>query len=387
MRHHAPRLAVELSGCIGMDFAATMPNKIKTAHDARAAGWRLDLFCALEACSDAQAAAADGLLAEFTASLPATVANCTWWPQARGILGTNNTLRQPWRSFHHFYPYDVGNLKHTHMASSGLKKHRGSEATLSMMHKFSVLKQMRVQRPRYDAVWRTRPDTVVKGISWSLARSVIGTSYYMVGPDGWVFGSHTDLDVVLSSAAADRWGDIFFISEMLVACGVRFHPEILVHLSMISGGFECVLGSNITIQHCPPGVCARNTSLTARDFDDNPNLGRRETWKMVSAYSSLRSKTAKPSACNKQMASAQVTPACLTHAKMMQCIDPTVEDVASRESPYANETAFDLVREPTRERLVKAFQHSGCVKPRGLNGWLIIAERTAAMLKQGLGHF
>ena len=378
---------------------ACLPSKVQALKEAVANGWHVDLYCALEACHHEDTELADELIANISQALPATVVNCTWWPKRRGIFTSDGALMPPWNSFHPAFPYQG----HTFGYHLNLRRSRDSGQTVGMLHKFSVTKQMRAGR-HYDAIWRTRPDTVVRGISWSLVRSIIGTAYYIVSPDGWIFGHHSDVDVVLSAAAANRWDDGFFSVAPLVQCGCTFHPETLIHENMIAGGFECVLGADVSIQQCSEqrhgahllnsnmseqGGRVECSSLTPSDFDD-PYFSRRnssrETYAVLAAVGEVRRKAydshvRRPEHCNGPLPSPRAAE-CLSSSELLRCIDPRVEDLAQRKSPYTNRPQVPL-HEFNATQLVWDFIHlTGCNWKKGLNGWLKQHRDTAAALRE-----
>ena len=322
------RLAFELSGCLS-HAALTLPSKIDNVRDAMAHGWKVDVFCALEACNAEQEASAQSFIGSLNAELGANVVNCTWWPRGGGgLLHFNGTLRAEWLKFHARYPYDSHHIVG--------KMHSRSETTLSMLHKFNVLKRMRWRQPPYDGVWRSRPDTVVKNVSWSLVNSVVRHDgrYYVVPTSAWALGHHTDMDAILSEQAADRWGDAFYYVMPLHSCGVSFHPETLVHQNMAGGNFRCILDGERTLQFCRPKLLASGRRSTAcsgatsvRAFDD-------PTFAATQSDLGYMPKIPWPAACATQTSDAPM-PACYSHWRDLQCVDPAnASDVGSESAPF-----------------------------------------------------
>ena len=90
-RSGQPRLAFQMSGCL-RELNHSMAIKLAGVADARGAGYAVDLFCALEACSEYEVKLADGgLVTRFVEQFRATAGSCSfihcaWWKSSDGIL-------------------------------------------------------------------------------------------------------------------------------------------------------------------------------------------------------------------------------------------------------------------------------------------------------------
>lgn len=205
-------MAIELTGCL-RHLDLTTSQKIRNIQAARAAGFAVDTFCVLEACSQNEVdAARSGALSNFVNVLQHTVGqavNCTLLPQNDSVLGANGKLKPRYRP--HGYPYPACRSFRMHLDRTVAQAHKLQQVG-DMRREFS----MRAGRP-YDLVWRQRPDYVSKGLDWETIRrrllcdvtrpcaSSSATSADFVVPQVCVDGAHTDIEAILTPQAADHY--------------------------------------------------------------------------------------------------------------------------------------------------------------------------------------
>jgi hypothetical protein len=156
------RLAIEIAGCI-RDFDLAIPAKLATLSAARALRYHVDVFCALEACSEAELDTASAHVKRFEEAVRANASGgalvqCDWWPHTNGILDARGRLKSEHVEAHKpGYPYS--------------RHHRQMQIdnTIAQAHKLDVVGTMRRRTGRrYALVWRMRPDFVLTSAGLSL---------------------------------------------------------------------------------------------------------------------------------------------------------------------------------------------------------------------------
>lgn len=102
-------MAIELTGCL-RSLNVSSVGKVHNVLQARTAGYAVDLFCALEACSDdevrhARAGVVDAFSSKLSGDGGVEVANCTWWPHSAGVLDSHGKLKPEHWALFPGYPY------------------------------------------------------------------------------------------------------------------------------------------------------------------------------------------------------------------------------------------------------------------------------------------
>ena len=159
-----PRLAYQLSGCL-RDLAHTTPFRVEALTGAVEAGFAVDLFCALEECSESKPETAEHVRRFVRAFVGAARqggcarVECAWWGADDGVLERTSLPRsQSWklqllkpeyRAAHPDYPYAM------HLCRRGVQC--SVDNTLSQAHKLAVVGSLREAAAlKYALVWRTR---------------------------------------------------------------------------------------------------------------------------------------------------------------------------------------------------------------------------------------
>ena len=288
---HVPprwRMAIELTGCL-RSLNVSSVGKVHNVLQARTAGYAVDLFCALEACSDdevrhARAGVVDAFSSKLSGDGGVEVANCTWWPHSAGVLDSHGKLKPEHWALFPGYPY---------------RKHHENiqvDNTLAQAHKLMVVGEMRrrfshQKGQRYDLVWRQRPDYVSQGVDLESVRDALlaplgrhvrhaaaplsstpssassavadaarADGLWGTGPAGaenvghrgrsegersqvqyavpgiCMGGAHTDIEALLTPAAADHYGMQWHHFDALYnASGhLLYGPEVLIDVHMRS---------------------------------------------------------------------------------------------------------------------------------------------------------
>lgn len=239
---------MELTGCM-RTLNLSIAGKLANVHEARAAGFSVDLFCALEACSNEELSAArSGLVDGFVAQLTGVVehVNCSWWSHSAGVLDASGHLKHEYLAAHPQYPY-----RHH-------PKQMVVDNTLAQAHKLKIVAAMRRDSGRqYDLVWRQRPDYVSTGIGLAAVRRALlvnasdrpsssaetvltrevssmkarpqRTPLFAV-PQLCFGDAHTDIEAILTPAAADHYGALFDSASALyrASAGSFGGPEVLL---------------------------------------------------------------------------------------------------------------------------------------------------------------
>ena len=176
-----PRLAYQLSGCL-RDLAHTTPFRVEALTGAVEAGFAVDLFCALEECSESKPETAEHVRRFVRAFVGAARqggcvrVECAWWGADDGVLERTSLPRsQSWklqllkpeyRAAHPDYPYAM------HLCRRGVQC--SVDNTLSQAHKLAVVGSLREAAAlKYALVWRTRPDFYTTGHRWALIRKTV----------------------------------------------------------------------------------------------------------------------------------------------------------------------------------------------------------------------
>ena len=148
------RVALQLSGCLrGLTSTSATREKLEEVLRVLRLGWRVDVFCALEACSahEKNELRAGGL-ERFTATLStagARVQNCT---VVESVFSPSGHLREPYARDHPM----VGKLPWPHRYNA--------RPLVAMFWKLLVVGELRRQsQRRYALVWQSRPDMVLNG--------------------------------------------------------------------------------------------------------------------------------------------------------------------------------------------------------------------------------
>jgi hypothetical protein len=253
---HGARLAFEMSGCI-RSLNLTMESKLAAVRLLRAAGWRVDLFCALEACgdslgrgaNDAEGQLVDTFASRFRAPGEPAVVDCRWWRhgQPPSVLYMNQTLRAEYRAEHPAWPYP----RH----GKGLAVMN----TLEQFHKFAVVREMRAAAEekhghRYAYIWRNRPDFVSLNLTNSLLSGPRGhaaesTTVVVPACSG---GAHTDIEALVPTAAgaAEHYASIFNATPALYRSGLPLSAEQFMDVHMVRGGFRYEVAPGATLYRC-----------------------------------------------------------------------------------------------------------------------------------------
>ena len=277
------RLAIELTGCV-RSLALATPHKLAAVSDARAEGFSVDLYCALQSCI--VNATADVYETErqavwnFSAGVRAAggeVINCSYSTFSEGDLSGHGRLTPSLRALHPDYPYerwkrvDMGNL----------------DRTMAQANKWRQVALMRAQAGRtYDLIWRQRPDYVstgtrlrelagqltARGASAAYAVPGIcnGPQVHVHGPYGVASGIHGDIEAVLTPKAADYYDNLFSHVPTLYKGGSSTRgsalatpsgdtlvsrwpgPEVLLDQHMRRGGFRYIYSREVRLYRCSP---------------------------------------------------------------------------------------------------------------------------------------
>ena len=230
-------MAIELSGCL-RSLNLSSDGKRANIRAARAAGFAVDLFCVLEACNDAEVAAArGGAVDAFLEHVrdAVDVVNCTWWSYdaSASVLDARGRLKATHRAAHAgYYPYQ------RHHPQTRV------DNTIAQAHKLEMIGMMRrLSARRYHVVWRQRPDYVSIGAPLVALHGELfgggaagGRLDYAV-PQACVDHAHTDIEALMSEAAADHYSSLKdSIPGLYNASGRFFHgPEVLLDLHMRLG--------------------------------------------------------------------------------------------------------------------------------------------------------
>lgn len=262
------RVAYEVTGCL-RNISASTSFKVQNVADLVQNGWHVDLYCVLEACSEAESELAKkGAVREFGEALVkagAILQNCTF---------SNNTM------IDHLHTADIQERRSTFTT----KICRVERRMLSMLHKWFFAQQLRLSSGKsYDFVWRNRPDFVAtfdpskRGALWTTMRDragftldglhqngayymgaalqdllheqgnvTFGTASYLVPatsvcPCG---GGHpTDMEAILpvANGAAAHYSNafnrlpLFFTTQRPPTLP---HPETAIHTYMRLGGYR-----------------------------------------------------------------------------------------------------------------------------------------------------
>ena len=283
------RLAIELTGCV-RSLALSMPHKLLAIAEAQNAGFAVDLYCVLHSCvvaSDTTAVAHEleavhNLSSQFRSQMGTRggeVVNCSYSSYEEGSLTASANLRSPLTARHPDYPYARWRRVDTH----------NLDRTLAQAHKWQQVAAMRSRVGRsYDLVWRQRPDYVSTGLNFrSVATRLLaansGEAYAV--PSICVDGAHTDIEALLTSAAADHYDALFTWVPSLYtksgsanvssrsSTGNKWQgPEVLLDEHMRRGGFRYLYLHGSKLYRCSP-FCF-GTALPCRQlggFKDDVN--------------------------------------------------------------------------------------------------------------------
>ena len=235
------RLAIELTGCV-RHLELTTAEKVESIRAARAAGFSVDLFCVLEACSQQERDAVNnGSLGNFVSAVRhklAAVANCTLISQNDSVLGVKGKLKP--RYTPKGYPYcHFSRISVDRMVAQARKLRQVG----GMRRDFS-----RQVGHQYDLVWRQRPDWVSRGLDWDgVRRSLLcdgrpctsssAESADFVVPQVCIDGAHTDIEAILTPQAADHYDSLVDrIPSLYREAGFYLHnPESCMDAHMRTG--------------------------------------------------------------------------------------------------------------------------------------------------------
>lgn len=256
------RLAIELTGCV-RSLGLTLPHKVAAVAEARAAGFAVDVFCMLQSCTTGGAtngAHELNMIRNLSAGVEAAggdVVKCSYVSFDEGSLTTSGWLKPLLQAKHPDYPY----------ARWQRTDKRNLDRTVAQAHKWQQVRALRATSGRaYDLVWRQRPDYVSAGIHLREVASMLlasnATESYAV-PGPCVGGAHTDVEAVLTPAAADRWDALFtHIPNMYKAHENQSHPvkqtfgkrwwgpEVLVDEHMRGAGLRYTFLPGATLFRC-----------------------------------------------------------------------------------------------------------------------------------------
>ena len=249
------RIAVELSGCMRtMGLAAE--GKIHAIRKARAAGFAIDVFCKLEACSEPNrepdsAEVLNGIVANFIERVSPHLGNdgkvveCSWYP----FNGTEGLHDGTGRLQHQYRTQEFGYLHGApicHFLGMSL------DNVIAQARKLWLVGRMRQQfaarvGQQYDLVWRQRPDWVSTGLDFHVLRGLLlGEGMAATFPASpradFVLPqlcasenkAHTDIEAILTTEAADHYDEVINNMTWLwdAIGGYYSGPEVVLDLHM-----------------------------------------------------------------------------------------------------------------------------------------------------------
>jgi hypothetical protein len=252
------RIAMEMTGCWqGMlTNSSALSSKVQNVEAAEAAGFEVHLYGVLEDCwipwefneteRDAMAAT---LRETFGERVKMIVPNAT-------ILDDVGTLKPEVAAAHPGFPYNRDLDKLAEITGSVPPVQRVAELKqndptklLSMWYKWHVARKLRLHsKITYQAVWRTRPDSILSLYPWPDIKRLLTQNAFATPDVAWSFSSHTDMDNVFGIDAAEVADTLFTRLPWLYDLGVLVQGESMLRANLQLLGMRCRLVTNMTIQ-------------------------------------------------------------------------------------------------------------------------------------------
>ena len=250
------RLSYIITGCI-RTLALTLVGRVAHVREAHAAGWRVDVYCVIEACThEERTFAENGGFSRFVHNLSRALwaddfIQCDLWNGS--ITPAFDT--PAFRAHHPKYPYTSHHpaFHQTH--------------SWSMYHKFSLANTMMAMSGRtYSLVWRTRTDVVSTGVH--LHSHNLGMYEYVVPPvynfpTPWGGTLHTDMEALLSPKAARHYSAVLDAVPFLYARGVSLGAETLLSAHMAYGNFTPITEMRMNLYVCFLACALKRTHADA----------------------------------------------------------------------------------------------------------------------------
>ena len=274
------RLALEITGCLrALNVPDAVAAKVQNIRDAQAAGFAVDVFCVLEACSENELdGARNGAVSSFVRQMSIAlegvgeVANCSWWPHTAGVLNQNGKLLSQYRPAFPGYPY----RHHPFM---------NVDNTIAQAHKLNLVGEIRRQFSmrmgrNYDLVWRQRPDWVTTGLIMGQLRDSLLHPHRMgiephsahalrgdfAVPQVCISHAITDIEAILTIEAADHYSALYReFSSLYNRSHSHFGgPELLMDLHMRTignrpNGFRYMMPDGWHLYRCSEGCFGKST--------------------------------------------------------------------------------------------------------------------------------
>ena len=235
-------------------------------HAARAAGFEVEIYCALEACNDAEVASrwrgAAERLQRAHAEAGACRVDCDWFPHAAGLLDERGRLKETEQAPRlPLPPLPHTDRRRQRPRPGAQARNRGRDATVPAGGNASVWRQ----RPDYVSTGYRLPELrdALLDLELPQVRSlpsspwpVAGRPYDYAVPQACVDGAHTDIEALLTEPAADHYSaQLAHLPSLYNATGRYFRsPEVMLDLHMRSSlrRFRYLLHPGWLLFRCSP---------------------------------------------------------------------------------------------------------------------------------------